>query len=107
MSRGWSVRQAVFSGAHEQPIFVMSRVLLVLLPLTLAACASTTVPVAKDAAVAAADKNVICDRETRTGSSLPTKTCRSAEQRDADRRAAEELEAGIRMRTGQNGRPGP
>ncbi len=85
----------------------MSRMLLILLPLTLAACASTTTPVAKDATVAAADKNVICDRETRIGSSMPTKTCRSTEQRDADRRAAEDLEAGIRMRTGQNGRPGP
>lgn len=85
----------------------MKRMLLILLPLALAACASTTSPAAKSDSLASNDNNVICDRETSTGTSMPTKRCRSAEQRDADKRAAEELEAGIRARTGQGTRPGP
>ncbi|KQV47263.1 hypothetical protein ASC95_24075 [Pelomonas sp. Root1217] len=75
--------------------------------MVLAACASTTPAPAKDAAVAAADENVVCDRETRTGTILPTKRCRTAEQREADRRTVESVEAGARnIRAGQTGKPG-
>lgn len=80
--------------------------LLTLLPLLLAACASAP-PGDKDATVANADKDTICDRETRTGSMLLTTKCRTAEQREAERRAVQDVEAGARnIRAGQTGKPG-
>lgn len=62
----------------------MTRLLLSLFVVTLAACASAP---PKDAPIAAGDSS--CEREVRTGSSLPTTRCRSAAQREADRRNAE------------------
>ncbi len=47
----------------------------------LAACAATPAP--KDDPVVAAADDTVCVREARTGSSLPTTKCRSAEQRQA------------------------
>ena len=60
----------------------MNRLLLCLIPLALAACAAA--PAEKPQEVAqAADPDTICVREARTGSSLPTTKCRTAEQRKA------------------------
>jgi hypothetical protein len=85
----------------------MKRMLLILAPLALAACASTTSPSTQDATVAAADNGTICDRETSTGTILPTKRCRTAEQREAERRAVESVESNTRnIRAGQTGKPG-
>lgn len=84
----------------------MKRLLLTLLPLALAACASTP-PANKDASLASADKDTICDRETRTGSMLLQTKCRTAEQREAERRAVQDVEANTRnIRAGQTGKAG-
>lgn len=58
----------------------MKRLLLTLLPLALAACAS-----APPAGQQAADNGTLCERETPTGSMLAKSKCRTAEQREADR----------------------
>lgn len=77
----------------------MKPLLLPLLALALAACASAPpdgTPVAVD--------QVSCERETRTGSNLPTTRCRSAAQREADRRAAEAAGESIRPGATTTGR---
>ena len=42
--------------------------------------------------MAAIDKDTICEREARTGTSLPTTRCRTAEQRKADQASVTQLE---------------
>lgn len=69
----------------------MNRLLLSLLPLALAACAAT-VPDPKEVAVAAADKDTICEREPRSGTNFPTTRCRTAEQRKAEQASVTQLE---------------
>ena len=54
-----------------------------LLALGLAGCASAPTPAGET--VAANDSDVYCERETPTGSMRPKTSCRSAEQRAADR----------------------
>jgi hypothetical protein len=71
----------------------MTRLLLWLPTLALAACAS-----APPTGAAVAADGVSCERETRVGSSLPTTRCRTAAQREAERAAAQ--------RVGDNLRPG-
>lgn len=85
----------------------MKRILPLLLPWVLAACASTSSAPAQQAV--AADKDVVCERETPTGTSLPTRRCRSLAQREADRRAVDAVEASTRARAGQpmTGKAGP
>ena len=68
----------------------MNRLLLSLLPLALAACASA--PPEKDVSLAAADKDTICERETRSGTNFPTTRCRTAEQRKAEQAAVSQVE---------------
>ena len=68
----------------------MNRLLLSLLPLALAACASA--PPEKDVPLAAADKDTICERETRSGTNFPTTRCRTAEQRKAEQAAVSQVE---------------
>jgi uncharacterized protein YcfL len=73
--------------------------------LLLAACAST--PPVTTTAAADNDKDVLCEREARTGTILPTKRCRSAEDREADRRSLENASDNSRnIRAGQTGKPG-
>lgn len=68
----------------------MKRLLLSLIPLALAACASA--PPEKEVPLAAVDKDTICEREARTGTSLPTTRCRTAEQRKAEQAAVNQTE---------------
>lgn len=63
----------------------MKRMLSLLLPVMLAACASTTTPPA-GTAQAAADNGTLCERDARTGSMLPTTRCTTAAEREAARR---------------------
>ena len=74
----------------------MKRLLLPLIPLALAACAATSADKPKDVAMAPLDKDTVCEREMRTGSSLPTTRCRTAAQREADRREVEATGDGMR-----------
>jgi hypothetical protein len=62
----------------------MKRLLLPLVPLVLAACASTP-PAGPQAATGATDKGTVCERDIPTGSMLSKSTCRTAEQREAER----------------------
>jgi hypothetical protein len=59
----------------------MTRLLLSLITLTLAACAAAPADKANEVAAAPLDKDTVCEREARTGTSLPTTRCRTAEQR--------------------------
>jgi hypothetical protein len=68
----------------------MNRLLLILLPLVLSACAVK--PPEKEVPLAAPDKDTICEHEARSGSNLPTKRCRTAEQRQADREGVQRTE---------------
>ena len=63
----------------------MKRMLSLLLPVALAACATTTTPPA-GTAQAGADSGTICDRDARTGSMLPTTRCTTAAEREAAKR---------------------
>jgi len=74
----------------------MKRLLLPLIPIALAACASTSADKPKETAQNAAGGDVICEREMPTGSSFPTKVCRTAAQREADRREVEATSEGMR-----------
>lgn len=67
----------------------MKRSFLLLLPLLLAACASAPTDPKQVVATASDDKDTICERETRTGSMMPTVHCRTAAQREQDKRDAE------------------
>jgi len=69
----------------------MNRLILLLTPLLLAACAST--PASKEVPLAAVDKGTVCERESGTGTNLPTKRCRTAEQRAAEQNTVSEIEA--------------
>ena len=77
----------------------MNRLLLSLLPLALAACASA--PPEKDVPLAAADKDTICERESRSGTNFPTTRCRTAEQRKAEQAAVTQVEDTRRNFQGQ------
>lgn len=80
----------------------MKRLLLVaLLPAALIGCATpaTTEPTV----VATADAT--CDREVKTGSIMPTVRCRTAAEREADRKSAENAADFVR-RTNQVMQPG-
>lgn len=70
----------------------MKHLLIPLLAIGLAGCVAA--PQTSDASAA----DTTCERETRVGSNLPTTRCRSAAQREADRRAAEAI--------GENIKPG-
>lgn len=72
---------------------VAMKLLLPLLVIGLTGCVAA--PQANDAVTA---DQVYCERETRTGSNLPTTRCRSAAQREADRRQAESIGENIRPR---------
>lgn len=61
----------------------MKRLLLPLIPLLLAACASAPTESKQGVAQAPADKDTICEREARTGTNLLTMRCSTAEQRKA------------------------
>lgn len=63
----------------------MKRMISVLLPVVLAACASTATPPA-GTAQAATDNGTICERDARTGSMLPTTRCTTAAEREAAKR---------------------
>jgi hypothetical protein len=52
-------------------------------------CASTPAPAPTATTVASASKDVVCDRETRTGSMMPTSRCTTAAQREADQKSAD------------------
>ena len=68
----------------------MKSLLLILVPLALAGCASA--PPEKEVALAAVDKDTICERESRSGSNLPTTRCRTAEQRKAEKDGVAQVE---------------
>ncbi|CAM3946713.1 hypothetical protein [Roseateles saccharophilus] len=74
----------------------MKRPLLLFLPLLLAACASAPSEPKQAAAVVSNDKDTICERETRTGTMLPTVRCRTAAQREAEKREVEAVSDGMR-----------
>jgi hypothetical protein len=78
----------------------MNRLLLSLLPLALAACAAA--PAEKDVPLAAVDKDTICERESRTGTSLPTTRCRNAAQRKAEQEVVTRQEESRRNFPGVN-----
>lgn len=67
----------------------MRRLLLPLITLALTACAAT--PPQNDVKLAAVDKDTVCERETRTGSNFSTTRCRTAEQRQAEKEAVNQL----------------
>jgi hypothetical protein len=80
---------------------------LPLAALLLAACTSTPPNAVTTTAAAENDKDVLCEREARTGSNLPTKRCRSAAEREADQRSLETAAENARnIRAGQTGKPG-
>ncbi|MFN3305260.1 MAG: hypothetical protein ACK44A_16300 [Roseateles sp.] len=68
----------------------MHRLLTPLIPLMLAACAAP--PAEKTVPLAAMDGDTICEREARSGTNLPTRRCRTAEQRKAEREGVERTE---------------
>jgi hypothetical protein len=74
----------------------MTRLLLLPSALVLVACAAASAAPPTGELVTA--DTVSCEREYRVGSNLPTNRCRSAAQREAERRAAEAV--------GDNLRPG-
>lgn len=65
----------------------MKRALLAaLLPAILIGC---TTPPADTKTTVASAADTICDREVKTGSMMPTVRCRTAAEREADRKSAE------------------
>lgn len=73
----------------------MKRLLLTLLPLALAACATTTPP--KEGAQAATDAGTVCDRDARTGSMLPTTRCTTAAEREEAKRNTQAVSEAVRQ----------
>lgn len=78
----------------------MTRLLLLCIPLMLAACAAPK----PEGAVAQGD-DVVCDRETQVGSMLPKTRCRSATQRAADRAGVDEMAQAVKNHPGQSPMP--
>lgn len=74
----------------------MSRFLLALLPLLMAACAA---PPATDTTVASADEGVHCEVGSRTGSNMISKHCRSAAQREQDKAGVQAVGDQLRVGT--------
>ena len=83
----------------------MRSLLLLLLPATLIGCAGT--PAVDEAAtqVAAIDPTTVCEREQITGSKFQKITCRTAADREQDKRDAEAMSDAAR-RTRPNPMPG-
>lgn len=73
----------------------MKRTLLLLIPLTLAACAATPDP--KEVALAPPDKDMVCVREAKTGSNMLRTRCRTAAQIEADREGVQKVEDSRRV----------
>lgn len=73
----------------------MKRLLLPLLPLLLAACASA--PERKEVALAAAEPGTLCEKEASTGTSLPKTRCRTAAQRKAELEGVQQTEDARRL----------
>ena len=71
----------------------MKRMLMPLLSLALAACASAP-PADKQAA--SADNGTVCERDARTGSMLPSTRCTTAAERDAARRGVDTVSESVR-----------
>lgn len=67
----------------------MKPLLLLLLSATLAGCAG---PAPKEEAAAAPAAGTVCERDEITGTRFTAMRCRTAEQREKERRAAEDLE---------------
>jgi hypothetical protein len=82
----------------------MKRLLMPVLILMLAACASNP----QDGKQAAADdKGTICERDTPTGSMLSTTRCTTAADREAARRSVDGVSEAVRnQRAGQTGKAG-
>lgn len=73
----------------------MKRIFLTLLPLALAACASTTPP-AQSGPQVAADNGTICERDSPTGSMLPKTRCTTAAEREATQRSTQAVSEAVR-----------
>jgi hypothetical protein len=68
----------------------MNRLLLLaLLPAALLGCATAPTPAPAANAPVVASQDLSCEREVKTGTMMPTTRCRTAEQREADRKSAE------------------
>jgi hypothetical protein len=67
--------------------------LLALLPATLIGCAT---PPADPGTTTVASQDATCDKETKTGSMMPTVRCRTAAQREADAKSAENAKDFVR-----------
>jgi hypothetical protein len=73
----------------------MKQVMGLLAALMLGACASTGEPDAAAPRVAsapAAASELVCEYTARTGTTIPSKRCFTAEQRDASRQAVKDLQ---------------
>ncbi|MDR7272679.1 uncharacterized protein YcfL [Pelomonas saccharophila] len=82
----------------------MKRLLMPLLILLLAACASQQ-PAATQAATD--DKGTICERQTPTGSLMPTTRCTTAAEREEARRSVNNVSENVRnQRAAQGGKAG-
>ena len=85
----------------------MKRLLLLLIPLALAACAAAPVDTSKEVALAPMDPDMVCEREASTGTILPKKKCRTAAEREAARQGVEAVgDSSRNIRAGQTGKPG-
>jgi hypothetical protein len=93
--------------AHDERM--MARMRAFFLGIALAACAPSTGqgPTTSNAATAGndSDPNVVCREETPTGSSISRKVCRTPEQIEEDRKAAEDMFRNQNARPDRVGRP--
>jgi hypothetical protein len=79
----------------------MKRLFLLLLPAMLIGCAGTPAVNEAPQQVAAIDPTTVCEREQITGSKFQKITCRTAADREQDRRDAEAMsDAARRTRSG-------
>jgi len=82
----------------------MTRLLLSLIPLVLAACAAAPAP--QPGTTAANDDDASCRRETQIGSAISKSSCRTASQRAADRAGVDEMAQAVKNHPGQSPMPG-